>query len=128
MKLILLEALFACSFAAIHDVDIASSSRETKKHIFGRTVMWGVSMEPSWFWKRITVNTSDGPRMSMWTTTRPSKVSFVRALEKISSDAISPSTPLRTKLVKRLAIDLFQGLDDLENRILHGLLGRLLKR
>ena len=104
----------------IHDVDIASSSYpEETKRIFDRTVDVGIEhgtvlvLENNHEYEVTTFRTED----VYVDYRRPSKVSFVRSLEE--------DLKRRDFTINALAldengqvIDLFQGLDDLENRIL----------
>ena len=104
----------------IHDVDIASSSYpEETKRIFERTVDVGIEhgtvlvLENNREYEVTTFRTED----VYVDYRRPSKVSFVRSLEE--------DLKRRDFTINALAldengqvIDLFQGLDDLENRIL----------
>ena len=104
----------------IHDVDIASSSYpEETKRIFDRTVDVGIEhgtvlvLENNREYEVTTFRTED----VYVDYRRPSKVSFVRSLEE--------DLKRRDFTINALAldengqvIDLFQGLDDLENRIL----------
>ncbi|EGD31784.1 CCA-adding enzyme [Streptococcus sanguinis] len=104
----------------IHDVDIASSSYpEETKHIFDRTVDVGIEhgtvlvLENNREYEVTTFRTED----VYVDYRRPSKVSFVRSLEE--------DLKRRDFTINALAldengqvIDLFQGLDDLENQIL----------
>ena len=104
----------------IHDVDIASSSYpEETKRIFDRTVDVGIEhgtvlvLENNREYEVTTFRTED----VYVDYRRPSKVSFVRSLEEdlkrrdftINALALDESGQV---------IDLFQGLDDLENQIL----------
>ncbi len=105
---------------SIHDVDIASSSYpEETKRIFDRTVDVGIEhgtvlvLENNREYEVTTFRTED----VYVDYRRPSKVSFVRSLEE--------DLKRRDFTINALAldengqvIDLFQGLDDLENRIL----------
>ena len=104
----------------IHDVDIASSSYpEETKRIFDRTVDVGIEhgtvlvLENNHEYEVTTFRTED----VYVDYRRPSKVSFVRSLEE--------DLKRRDFTINALAldengqvIDLFQGLDDLENQIL----------
>ena len=104
----------------IHDVDIASSSYpEETKRIFDRTVDVGIEhgtvlvLENNREYEVTTFRTED----VYVDYRRPSKVSFVRSLEE--------DLKRRDFTINALAlaengqvIDLFQGLDDLENQIL----------
>ena len=104
----------------IHDVDIASSSYpEETKRIFDRTVDVGIEhgtvlvLENRREYEVTTFRTED----VYVDYRRPSKVSFVRSLEE--------DLKRRDFTINALAldenghvIDLFQGLDDLKNRIL----------
>ena len=104
----------------IHDVDIASSSYpEETKRIFDRTVDVGIEhgtvlvLENNREYEVTTFRTED----VYVDYRRPSKVSFVRSLEE--------DLKRRDFTINALAldengqvIDLFQGLDDLKNRIL----------
>ncbi len=104
----------------IHDVDIASSSYpEETKRIFDRTVDVGIEhgtvlvLENSREYEVTTFRTED----VYVDYRRPSKVSFVRSLEE---DLKRRDFTINTLALDEngQVIDLFQGLDDLENQIL----------
>ena len=104
----------------IHDVDIASSSYpEETKRIFDRTVDVGIEhgtvlvLENSREYEVTTFRTEDVDVDYR----RPSKVSFVRSLEE---DLKRRDFTINTLALDEngQVIDLFQGLDDLENQIL----------
>ena len=104
----------------INDVDIASSSYpEETKRIFDRTVDVGIEhgtvlvLENSREYEVTTFRTED----VYVDYRRPSKVSFVRSLEE---DLKRRDFTINTLALDEngQVIDLFQGLDDLENQIL----------